>query len=167
MEDTIDRVDDFVDETKDRVTELIDRGVELSGAAKKEIVKSLLEKSGGLYSLTPTSETYLVRGGRGYCVPIYLAWLQAREKFIDFVRTGKSTLDLTSSDAEDLWVSYAAPDRVRLPELLELVTKRWNESGIPSRLKPGAHILDLGSGSGFKSFSLLQLAAASLSGCLR
>lgn len=41
VEDTIDRVDDFVDETKDRVTELIDMGVELSGAAKKEIVKTL------------------------------------------------------------------------------------------------------------------------------
>jgi gas vesicle protein len=41
VEDTIDRVDDFVDETKDRVTELIDRGVELSSAAKKEIVKTL------------------------------------------------------------------------------------------------------------------------------
>jgi gas vesicle protein len=41
VEDTIDRVDDFVDETKDRVTEIIDRGVELSSAAKKEIIKTL------------------------------------------------------------------------------------------------------------------------------
>jgi len=120
-------------------------------------VKNLLAKSKGRYSLTPTSETYLIRTGRGYCVPIYLAWLQAREKFIDFVRTGKATLDLTSPAAEELWVSYAAPDRIRLPELVEIVHKRWTDAGILSRLGSGAHILDLGCGSGFKSFTLLQM----------
>jgi gas vesicle protein len=41
VEDTIEKVDDFVDETKERVSEIISRGVELSGAAKKEIVKTL------------------------------------------------------------------------------------------------------------------------------
>lgn len=123
-------------------------------------VKNLLEKSNGSYVLTPTSETYLVRTGAGYCAPIYLAWLQARDKFIDFVRTGEATLDLTSPDAEDLWVSYAAPDRIRLPELVELVHKRWTESGVAAQMNHGAHILDLGCGSGFKSFALLQLDSA-------
>lgn len=121
-------------------------------------VKKLLDKSEGRYSLTPTSETYLVRSGRGYCVPLYLAWLQARGKFIDFVRTGNATLDLTSPEAEELWVSYAAPDRIRLPELVEIVHKRWTDAGILSRLPSDAHILDLGCGSGFKSFTLLQMA---------
>jgi ubiquinone/menaquinone biosynthesis C-methylase UbiE len=120
-------------------------------------VKNLLDKSNGCYSLTPTSETYLVRSGRGYCVPLYLAWLQAREKFIDFVRTGEAALDLTSPAAEELWVSYAAPDRVRLPELVEIVHKRWTDAGILSRVGVGTHILDLGCGSGFKSFTLLQM----------
>jgi len=41
VEDTIGRVDDFVDETKEIVSEIIDRGAELSGAARKEIVKTL------------------------------------------------------------------------------------------------------------------------------
>jgi gas vesicle protein len=41
VEDTISRVDDFVDETKEMVSEIISRGVELSGAARKEIVKTL------------------------------------------------------------------------------------------------------------------------------
>lgn len=120
-------------------------------------VKNLLDKSNGCYSLTPTSETYLIRSGRGYCVPLYLAWLQARERFVDFVRTGNAALDLTSPAAEDLWVSYAAPDRVRLPELIEIVRKRWTDAEILSRLADGAHILDLGCGSGFKSFTLLQM----------
>jgi len=121
-------------------------------------VKDLLAKSDGCYSLTPTSETYLIRSGRGYCVPLYLAWLQARDRFIDFVRTGKATLDLTGPAAEDLWVSYAAPDRVRLPELIEIVHKRWTDADILSRLASDARILDLGCGSGFKSFTLLQMA---------
>src|SRR6266498_1390725 len=120
-------------------------------------VKNLLAKSNDRYALTPTSETYLIRSGGGYCAPIYLAWLQAREKFIDFVRTGKATLDLTGPAAEELWVSYAAPDRVRLPELVEIVHKRWTDAGILSRLASDAHILDLGCGSGFKSFTLLQM----------
>lgn len=120
-------------------------------------VKNVLEKTNGCYSLTASAETYLIRSGRGYCVPIYLAWHHARDQFMDFVRTGKSALDLTSPDAEDIWVSYAAPDRVRLPELIQLVHNRWTESRIPSKLKPGAHILDLGCGSGFKSFALLQM----------
>jgi ubiquinone/menaquinone biosynthesis C-methylase UbiE len=123
-------------------------------------VKNVLDKSDGRYFLTPTSETYLIRSGRGYCVPIYLAWHQARDKFSDFVRTGRSALDLTSPLAEEIWVSYAAPDRVRLPELIPLVQNRWTESGIPSRMRPGAHILDLGCGSGFKSFALLQMDPA-------
>jgi 2-polyprenyl-3-methyl-5-hydroxy-6-metoxy-1,4-benzoquinol methylase len=118
--------------------------------------KDLLDKSDGAYRLTPTSETYLVRSGYGYCVPIYLAWFQARNHFIDFVRTGKATLDLMAPEAEDIWVSYAAPDRVRLPELMELVTKRWTSAQMIPLPIPGASILDIGSGSGFKSFSLLK-----------
>jgi C-methyltransferase len=118
-------------------------------------VKGLLGKSNGQYQLTPTSETYLVRSGRGYCTPMYLAWLQARDHFIDFVRTGKPTLDLMAPEAEDLWAAYASPDRVRLPELVELVTKRWTSAGMIPMPIPNASILDVGSGSGFKSFSLL------------
>lgn len=118
--------------------------------------KTLLEKSNDRYELTATSATYLVRGARGYCVPIYLAWLQARDHFTNFVRTGKATLDLMSPEAEDLWVSYVNPDRVRLPELLELVTKRWTSVGMIPLPVPNASILDIGAGSGFKSLALLQ-----------
>lgn len=118
-------------------------------------VKELLSYSNGTYHLTPTSETYLVRSGRGYCMPIYLAWLRARERFIDFVRTGKPTLDLTSPESDELWASYAAAERVRLFELQELATKRWTSIGMIPLPMRNASILDVGSGSGFKSFSLL------------
>jgi ubiquinone/menaquinone biosynthesis C-methylase UbiE len=58
-------------------------------------------------------------------------------------------------EAEDLWAAYASPDRVRLPELVELATKRWTSAGMIPLPIPNASILDIGSGSGFKSFSLL------------
>jgi gas vesicle protein len=45
VEDTIGKVDDFIDDTKDIVSEIIERGSELSGAAKKEIVKTLEQGS--------------------------------------------------------------------------------------------------------------------------
>ena len=115
----------------------------------------LLGKSNNLYWLNDRSETYLVRSGRGYCVPIYLAWLQARDHFIEFVRTGEPTLNLMAPEAEEMWVSYAAAERMRLTELVELVTERWTSLGmIPLPIR-NASILDIGSGSGFKSFSLL------------
>jgi len=115
----------------------------------------LLGKSNNLYWLNDRSETYLVRSGRGYCIPIYLAWLQARDHFIDFVRTGKPTLNLMAPEAEEMWVSYAAAERMRLPELVELATQRWTSAGMMPLPIRNASILDIGSGSGFKSFSIL------------
>jgi SAM-dependent methyltransferase len=128
--------------------------------------KNLLTKSNWAYHLSPTSETYLIRRGHGYCVPIFLAWFQAREKFISFVKTGNATLDLTLPEADEIWASYASPDRVRLPELVGAAHKRWADSGIPSRIYPGAHILDLGCGSGFKGFTLLQMDSAAHITCI-
>ena len=77
----------------------------------------LLQQTDGRYELTATAEAYLVRSSPGYCVPIYLAWLQNRARFIEFVRTGRAGLDLTAPEAEDLWVAYAAPARLQWPEL--------------------------------------------------
>ena len=50
----------------------------------------LLQQAEGRYELTPTAEAYLVRGSPAYCMPIYLAWLQNRARFIEFVRTGRA-----------------------------------------------------------------------------
>src|SRR5512140_698419 len=115
----------------------------------------LLTKSDGCYDLTPTSSTYLVRGAAGYCVPIYLAWLQARDKFADFVRTGKATINLMAPEAEPLWESYVTPDVLKWREHVEIVKTRWSAAGVTPATFPGANILDIGSGSGFKSFTLL------------
>jgi SAM-dependent methyltransferase len=116
----------------------------------------LLQQVDGRYELTATAEAYLVRSSPAYCVPIYLAWLQNRARFIDFVRTGRAGLDLTAPEAEDLWVAYAAPARLQWPELAPGAREQWSAAGITPATFPGARILDLGCGAGYKSFCLLQ-----------
>jgi 8-O-methyltransferase len=116
----------------------------------------LLQQAKGRYELTATAEAYLVRGSPAYCLPIYLAWLQNRARFIDFVRTGRAGLDLTGPEAEDLWVAYTAPARLQWPELAPRAREQWTAAGIIPATFPGAHILDLGCGAGYKSFCLLQ-----------
>jgi 2-polyprenyl-3-methyl-5-hydroxy-6-metoxy-1,4-benzoquinol methylase len=116
----------------------------------------LLQQTNGRYELTATATAYLVRGSPAYCLPIYLAWLQNRARFIDFVRTGRAGLDLTAPEAEDLWVAYAAPARLQWPELAPRAREQWAAAGVTPATFPGARILDLGCGAGYKSFSLLQ-----------
>jgi len=116
----------------------------------------LLQHVEGRYELTPTAEAYLVRGSPAYCMPIYLAWLQNRARFIEFVRTGRAGLDLTAPEAEALWVAYAAPTRLQWPELAPRVREQWIAAGITPATFPGARILDLGCGAGYRSFCLLQ-----------
>jgi ubiquinone/menaquinone biosynthesis C-methylase UbiE len=116
----------------------------------------LLHKAGGTYALTPTSQAYLVRGMPTCCVDIYLAWFQNRERFADCVRTGKPTIDLTASDAEDLWVSYVAPSLILWPALAAGARKRWDAVGVSAESMAGARILDIACGSGVKSFVLAQ-----------
>jgi len=116
----------------------------------------LLQQAEGRYELTATAKAYLVRGSPAYCVPIYLAWLQNRARFIEFVRTGRVGLDLTAPEAEDLWVAYAAPARLQWPELAPHAREQWTAAGITPTTFPGARILDLGCSAGYKSFCLLQ-----------
>ncbi|MEW6584886.1 MAG: YtxH domain-containing protein [Nitrospirota bacterium] len=41
VEDTIDSINDFATDVKDKVSDLIDRGVEISGSAKKDVLRNL------------------------------------------------------------------------------------------------------------------------------
>jgi len=116
----------------------------------------LLQKSDGVYVLTPTSEAYLVRGAPTCCADIYLAWFQSRERFADCVRTGKPAIDLTAHEAENLWVSYVAPYLVLWPDLAEVARTRWDAVGVNAESITSAHILDVACGSGVKSFVLAQ-----------
>jgi ubiquinone/menaquinone biosynthesis C-methylase UbiE len=116
----------------------------------------LLSKAEGLYTLTPTAEAYLVRKAPGCCADIYLTWFQSRERFADCVRTGKPAIDLTSPEAEDLWVSYTASSLIRWPELAEIMRSRWEAAGVTIQTGSGLQVLDVACGSGVKSFVLAQ-----------
>jgi len=82
--------------------------------------------------------------------------LQSRERFADYVLTGKPALDLTSPRAEDLWVSYAAQFLMRWPELAELMRSRWAAAGVTGETVANAQVLDVACGAGVKSFVLAQ-----------
>jgi SAM-dependent methyltransferase len=117
----------------------------------------LLIKEGDCFSLTPVAQAYLVKDSPGYCVPIYLTWLRQRERFTEFVRTGRPGIDLTSSspEVEECWVSYAAQERVRWPLALERIQGYWQQLNLP--LGRGLKVLDVGSGAGHKVFALARL----------
>jgi 2-polyprenyl-3-methyl-5-hydroxy-6-metoxy-1,4-benzoquinol methylase len=120
-------------------------------------VHGLLEKVREGYALTQTSRCYLVRTSPTYCADIYLAWLRAREHLADIIRTGRPSLDLTATAAEDLWASYVAPDLLRWPQLAELVRDRWTLTGLaPERLRD-TNILDVACGSGILSLPIAQV----------
>lgn len=87
---------------------------------------------------------------------MYLALFQGRERFTDCVRPGKPALDLSGPEAENLWASYTTQFLVRWPWFAEIVRKRWEAAGVAARAVSGAHILDVGSGAGVKSFVLAQ-----------
>lgn len=116
----------------------------------------LLSKSAGSYALTPTAQAYLVRTAPTYCADIYLTSFQNRERFADCVRTGKPAIDLTGPEAEDLWVSYAAPYLLLWPELAEIMRSRWEAAGVTAQTVSGAQVLDVACGAGVKSFVLAQ-----------
>jgi 2-polyprenyl-3-methyl-5-hydroxy-6-metoxy-1,4-benzoquinol methylase len=116
----------------------------------------LLSKSAGLYALTPSAQAYLVHTVPTCCADIFLASFQNRERFADCVRTGTPGLDLTAPEAEDLWVSYAAPYLLLWPELAEIVRSRWEAAGVTAQAVSGAQVLDVACGAGVKSFVLAQ-----------
>jgi hypothetical protein len=103
----------------------------------------LLSKAEGRYALMPTAEAYLVRTMPTCCADIYLTWFQSRERFADCVRTGKPAIDLTGSEAEDLWVSHAAKYLLLWPELAQTDPKlRVTVVDTPKVLAVTAHIAE-------------------------
>lgn len=115
-----------------------------------------LRKSQGVYSLTPTAETFLVRGKPTYCVDLYLTCWQGRDRLTEAVKTGTATLDILSPAIEDTWSSYTASDLLTWPLRAKIARERWTQVGITAETRQGLHILDVACGSGVGSFVLAQ-----------
>jgi ubiquinone/menaquinone biosynthesis C-methylase UbiE len=123
----------------------------------------LLSKSGGEYTLTPTSEAYFVPGKPTYygdwCLQIGLAW-EARGRIAEGVRTGRAVgIDATKPDSDDLWASDYANALLDWPQRAERYWEIWETLNVNRETKPGLHILDVACGPGVKSFILAQADA--------
>jgi SAM-dependent methyltransferase len=116
----------------------------------------LLQKTGGEYRLTPTSEAFLTRTGPAYCAQAYLTWWRSREKLAEAVRTGSPALDLTTPAAGGFWASFAASDLVTWAEIAGRAREGWRMLGVSPETFPAAQVLDIACGSAAKSYSLLQ-----------
>jgi len=116
----------------------------------------LLKKTEGSYSLSPASETFLVRGGPADCADLYMTFWRDRERLLEAVRTGKATIDFLNPSAEGLWVNYAASQILSWPTLAETARERWAQVGITPESRPGLHVLDAACGVGITGFALAQ-----------
>jgi SAM-dependent methyltransferase len=123
----------------------------------------LLRKSGGEYTLTPTSEAYFIPGKPTYygdwCLRMELAW-EARGRIAEGVRTGKAVgVDATKADSDDLWASDYANTLLNWPQRAEQYREIWETLNINKETKPGLRVLDAACGPGVKSFVLAQADA--------
>jgi SAM-dependent methyltransferase len=116
----------------------------------------LLRKAQGAYSLTPTSEAFLVRGKPTYCADAYLVIWRDRDMLMQAVRTGTATLDIPGPEADEMWASYAAADLLTWSQSAVTAHERWMQLGITKDTKPGWLVLDAACGSGVGSFVLAQ-----------
>jgi len=116
----------------------------------------LLHKSEGVYSLTPTAETFLVRGRPAFCADANLAFWRDRDRLPEAVRTGRATLNLPGPQAEEVWAGLTASDLVTWPLRVETARERWALLGITAETEPGLRVLDAACGCGLGSFVLAQ-----------
>ena len=116
----------------------------------------LLAKSEGIYSLTPTAATFLVRGRPAYIGGAWLTFWRNRDRLAEAVRTGQPTLDIPGPQAEELWADLTASDLVTWPRRAETARERWAQLGISAEIRRGLRILDAACGCGVDSFVLAQ-----------
>jgi 2-polyprenyl-3-methyl-5-hydroxy-6-metoxy-1,4-benzoquinol methylase len=110
----------------------------------------VLERQGGLYALTPTAATFLVRGGKAYAGDMILHYTGKAlfDSIRQSLRSGKP-IPLGENFVQDAWLESYSPWRI--PQSLEM----WQAAGIETgdqRLR----ILDIACGCAIKSLALAQ-----------
>ncbi|MFZ5821517.1 MAG: methyltransferase family protein [Chloroflexota bacterium] len=111
----------------------------------------LLEFHNGLYSLTLTAETFLVRGRKAYAGDMILDYTNPamHESILNSIRTGQPR-SLNENFVQDAWLeSYS---QTRVPKSLEM----WKAAGVAIGKDKPLRILDLACGCAIKSFALAQ-----------
>jgi 2-polyprenyl-3-methyl-5-hydroxy-6-metoxy-1,4-benzoquinol methylase len=110
----------------------------------------VLECDSGLYALTPTAATFLVRGGKAYVGDMILHYTDKAlfDSIHQSLRSGKP-ISLGENFVQDAWLESYLPWRI--PKSLEM----WQAAGIETghqRLR----ILDIACGCAVKSLALAQ-----------
>ena len=115
------------------------------------VAAQTLEKRGDLYALTPTAETFLVRGRNAYAGDMLLDYTDPKmyDSILESIRTGQPR-SLNENFVQDAWLeSYS---QTRVPNSLEM----WKAAGVPIGDDKPLRLLDLASGCAIKSFALAQ-----------
>jgi SAM-dependent methyltransferase len=108
----------------------------------------VLERRGGLYALTPTAATFLVRGGQAYVGDMILHYTDKAlfDSIQQSVCSGEP-IPLGENFVQDAWLESYLPWRV--PKSLEM----WQAAGIETRHQR-LRILDIACGCAVKSLAL-------------
>jgi SAM-dependent methyltransferase len=115
----------------------------------------LVTKDENIYSLTPTSEAFLLRGRPAFCADALLTFWRGRDQLTKAARTGAG-LKSSISDAQAVWSGLAAVELATWRQDADIARRRWAEVGVGRQSFPGAHLLDLACGSGLDGFVLAQ-----------
>lgn len=113
--------------------------------------RGLVERRGDRYGLTPTAETFLVRGSRAFVGDMILDYTgpDMYERILSSMRTGVPH-PLDEDFVQDAWLeSYRT---ARIP----LAAEMWRAAGVEVGGGRAARVLDLGCGCAIKSLVLAQ-----------
>lgn len=116
----------------------------------------LLRKDEGIYSLTPTSEAFLLRGRPAFCADALLTFWHGRDQLTKAAKSGGAGLNSSVSAAQSVWAGLAAVELATWRQDADTARRRWAEVGAGRQSFPGAHLLDLACGSGLDGFVLAQ-----------
>ncbi len=119
----------------------------------------LLAKQHTEYRLSPTAETFLVKGKPSYYGEAELgelAW-EARGQLSRILRTGRPLLPSAISDAfEPTWSGVAASSLADWTRQVEVANAVWDKIAIPTESAKPIRVLDVACGAGIMSFSLAK-----------
>jgi SAM-dependent methyltransferase len=116
----------------------------------------LISKDEGIYSLTPTSEAFLLRGRPAFCADALLTFWRGRDQLTKAARTGGGGLSSSTGAAQAVWAGLAAVELATWHQDADVARRRWAEVGVGRQSFPGAHLLDMACGSGLDGFVLAQ-----------
>jgi len=117
-----------------------------------------LSKKGDEYSLTPTSEAFLVRNRETYAGDCLRHVLSCNpwQQLVEAIKGRRRKIpEACSAEFSALWVQDATMEAMRMSRIAESL-EMWRTIGSDPDAKPSIRVLDLASGCGIKSLVLAK-----------